>query len=575
MPLTRHLVACGLLLVLLAPVTRAQGITADTPLRPVTRTFAITNARVVQAPGRILDRATIVVRDGVIEAVGAEVRAPHDAEIIEGDSLTVYAGFIDALSHVGVAEPEDEPEEIPDPGNPTNDRAGIRPQRDVRTLLVPSQDAIKSLRNLGFTVAHVVPMGRMLPGQGAAILLRDPQRFEDAGGVALAGPLSLYAQFEQSEDVYPGTPMGILAKLRDLFIEADGRRGSMRRYAENPEGRTRPAYDPVFVALQATLDGELPMYFRVKDSNEASRALNITEELDIPIVLAGLPWSTPLTGRLTERDISAIAPLALPDTVATDTTALALSVAPPSTGDSVSILHRRARSYRDLENERASLRAQQVSAVGRYEANPATLAAADIPFAFSTLDAKPADIRANLRRMIAAGLSEDAALAALTTAPAELLNLPMLGTVEEGMMANLVIVNGDYFEEETKVTFVFVEGIKYEIKEDEKLDGADPDAVVDAIGTWSSTVTTPDGEVVGTFTISGSGTDLSGTVRTDTAIDLDEVTLEGNVLSFTFSQPGTGVVRVTGTIDGNRFVGTATIGSLGSFPMTATRPGRS
>ncbi|MCH7976248.1 MAG: amidohydrolase family protein [Bacteroidetes bacterium] len=570
MLLTRRLIAL-LLFLLLAPLLHAQGIAADTPLRPVTRTFAITNARVVQAPGQVLERATIVVRDGVIEAVGANVLAPNDAEIIEGDSLTVYAGFIDAFSHVGVSEVEEDEDDIADPGNPTNDRAGIMPQRDVRTMLDPSAGSIKDLRNIGFTVAHVVPEGRMLPGQGVAILLREPQRFEDAQGVVLTGPLSLYAQFERSEGVYPGTPMGILAKMRDLFIEARRRRTSTNRYSSDPEGRTRPAYDPVLVALQEILDANLPMYFRVENTNEAFRALNITEELGLPMVLVGLPWSTPLTNHLADRGIPSIVPLALPDTVAADTTALAIPVAIPAPGASVSIQQRRARSHRDLENERAALRAQRAASVGRYESNAATLQDAEIPFAFSTYEVKTGDIRANLRRMIAAGLSTDDALAALTTSPAELLGLGMLGTVEEGMMANLVLTDGDYFEEDTEVLLVFVEGVKYEIEEEEELEGADPDAVVDPAGTWAFSVATPDGEVEGTFTITGSETSLTGTIRTDETRDLKSVTLEGNVLSFTFTQPEMGSVRVSGVIDGDSFSGTASVGSMGSFSMTATR----
>lgn len=560
------------LLIVVSNAAAAQGITDNTPLRPVTRTFAITNARVVQSPGEVIERATVIVRNGVIESVGNDT-PPYDAEVIEGDSLTVYAGFIDAFSHVGVQEIDEDDSDIDDPGNPSNSRAGILPERDVRTILDPDDSDIESLRNLGFTVAHVAPDGNMLPGRGVAILLREPQRFEDPLGVVLTGPLSLYAQFERSDGVYPGTPMGILAKMRDLFTEASRRKMAVQRYFENPAGRSRPAYDPALNALSQTLDGDLPMYFRVEGTNEAFRALHVTEELEIPIVLVGLPWSTPVTGILSARGISAIAPLALPDTVAADTSAMAVAAPAPTAGASVFMQSHRARSHHDLDMERAALRAQQEAAVGRYEANAATLQAESIPFAFSTHGADAGNIRKNLRRMVAVGLSSDDALAALTTTPAELFHLPMLGTVEEGKMANLVVTDGDYFAEETSVRFVFVEGIKYETEKDEPPEGADPDAEVSATGTWSFTVSTPGGEEEGTFTITGSGSDLSGTIQTDDSIELDSVTLEGNVLSFSFNQPGMGTISVTGVITGNEFSGAASVGSMGSFSMTATRPG--
>ena len=99
----------------------------------------------------------------------------------------------------------------------------------------------------------------------------------------------------------------------------------------------------------------------------------------------------------------------------------------------------------------------------------------------------------------------------------------------------------------------------------------DPDAVVDPAGTWAFSVATPDGEEEGTFTISGSASSLTGTIRTNETRDLQSVTLEGNVLTFTFTQPEMGSVRVSGVIDGDSFSGTASVGSLGSFSITATR----
>ena len=83
MPVRVCLAALAALL-FLGPV-RAQGVGAETPLRPVTGAAAITNARVVVAPGRVLERATVVIRDGRIVAVGPDVAVPFDADVVEGD----------------------------------------------------------------------------------------------------------------------------------------------------------------------------------------------------------------------------------------------------------------------------------------------------------------------------------------------------------------------------------------------------------------------------------------------------------------------------------------------------------
>src|SRR5258705_3105771 len=65
---------------------------AETP-----RVHAIVGARIVTAPGQVIEHGTIVIRDGVIVAVGASVAVPADARVWKGDSLTVYPGLIDAL----------------------------------------------------------------------------------------------------------------------------------------------------------------------------------------------------------------------------------------------------------------------------------------------------------------------------------------------------------------------------------------------------------------------------------------------------------------------------------------------
>src|SRR5678815_1755393 len=77
-----------------------------------TDTYAITNARVVTVSGPTIDRGTVVIRNGLIAAVGANVNAPPDARIIDGAGLTVYPGLID--SYTNLALPEAPPS--PSPG---------------------------------------------------------------------------------------------------------------------------------------------------------------------------------------------------------------------------------------------------------------------------------------------------------------------------------------------------------------------------------------------------------------------------------------------------------------------------
>ncbi|HWS54367.1 MAG TPA: hypothetical protein VN228_09580, partial [Pyrinomonadaceae bacterium] len=64
--------------------------------------YAITGARVVTLAGPTIERGTVVVRDGLIAAVGANVAAPPDARVIDGAGLTVYPGLIDASTSLGI-----------------------------------------------------------------------------------------------------------------------------------------------------------------------------------------------------------------------------------------------------------------------------------------------------------------------------------------------------------------------------------------------------------------------------------------------------------------------------------------
>src|SRR6266536_5848057 len=64
---------------------------------------AIHNAKIVTVSGSVINKGTVVVRDGLIEAVGENVAVPSDAMLVEGEGLTVYPGLIDALSTWGQA----------------------------------------------------------------------------------------------------------------------------------------------------------------------------------------------------------------------------------------------------------------------------------------------------------------------------------------------------------------------------------------------------------------------------------------------------------------------------------------
>lgn len=458
------------LLVPIWPLQAQQSSRQADQVPTVTRAYAVENARIVTAPGQVIERGTVVLRNGLIEAVGRDVRAPYDAEIIAGDSLVVYAGFIDGLSHAGIPEPADQgdDQEVAEPGNPSSQRAGILPQRKASNMIDASDDSIVALRNAGFSVAHVVPHGRSLPGSGAIISLGGPDQHRSV----LDADASLFMQFEGARGVYPSTDMAVMARIRQLYREAERRRDVERLYAENPTGMERPHYDEVYHSFYSVMDEEKPVVFYTAGTSGAlqvHRALELQDLLGFPMILAGLNQSFEVIDVLRQENQPVILTLGFPELKkeegdSTRAPSDSLKAVTPDAPDSHFISDHRTFTFADIESERENLRARQTQQQERYYRSAAELETAGFRFALSTKDVKGEDILKNLRRMVEHGLSEEAALAALTTNPASIFGLERrLGTIEAGKIGNLVITSGALFDESAEIRHVFVDGLRHDV----------------------------------------------------------------------------------------------------------------
>ncbi|WP_072715235.1 amidohydrolase family protein [Rhodothermus profundi] len=540
----------------------------------VTRTYAITNARIVVAPGREIPQGTVVLRNGLIEAVGQDVSVPTDAWILPGDSLVVYAGFIDGLSHVGIPAPrreenrtESQRRRVENPGNPPPEQAGLTPYRDVRTLLKANDPSIEKLRRVGFTMAHVVPRGRMLPGQGALILLRG----QTPTDMVYQGEVSLFAQLEPAQGVYPATDMAVLARFRQLYREAARRRQHATLYASNPRGLEPPPYDPVHAAFFPVLEKRQPVFFYTQDALDIHRVLALHQQLNFPLKLAGLSGSFDVLEKLKDANIPLFLTLDLPE-APKDTSKATRTLS----DDSLAARHNtylHVSSYQDVSAEIENLKARQAKERIKYYATAARLHAAGLRFGFSTRDVKPDKILRNLRTMIKYGLPEEAALAALTIDAARLLGIDQAtGTIETGKLANLVVTTGPLFEEKTRIRYVFVAGELFEIKEPERRPRAQPEAdtPVRADGTWSCTVDSPEGSVDATLRVAGqSGTLSSSAVPQEHP--LENLTLDGNQLSFSVTTNAYGRIEARLTLSGDAAEGTLDVPGIGVLPIRCTR----
>lgn len=522
-------------------------------LKPVSNSYIIKNATVVQAPGRTIQGAHVLIRDGLITAVGENLTIPVDAQVVEGDSLVVYAGFIDGLSHAGLEEPKrQERPNVDDPGNPPNEIAGITPYKDVRELLKSSDKSVSSLRGIGFTMSHTVPYGNMLPGKGAIILLGDSKE----GALVFRENASLFSQFEGARGVYPNTLIGVMAKYRELYTQAKYALNDAARYTSEGTGMQRPANDRVLEAFYPVIRGTMPVAFHTESVKDVHRAISLQNDLGFNLILAGVKQSWDVAENVKDKGLPLFLSLDLPEWK-------------DEPKDST-LTGSEAEEYEALYGRKQDI-------LKKYYSQPAMLSGQSIAFGFTTDGMKTGDFHKNLLKMKQQGATEDVLLAGLTTSPANLLGLSKwVGTVDAGKMANLVVTDKNFFEEDANIRYVFVEGKKYEMKSKPKKSDKGSDEITPD-GKWTFSAEPGGAPATGTLVFEQENGEYTGVMNYDqggTSYDLSDVTFDDGTLKFeVIIVDGGQQFNLSGTLEfsNNSFSGTVSSPQIGSFPMTGEK----
>lgn len=544
----------------------AFGQGKDDRIRPVTYTVALKNVFIVQSPGADPVFGNIVIKNGLISAVGENAKLPINAKVLEGDSLYVYAGFIDGLSHAGVPKPKGSNnsrsnKKPNDTGNPTNERAGIQPDLTLAKVLKPDDSSVESLRKLGFTMTHSVPYGRMLPGQGAVILLKG----ETVDEMIYREDAAIFAQLVSASGVYPGTLIGVMSKFRELYKQAEQMKAYEQMYETSPEGMERPVTYPAHRALYAATEGTQPIFFMAEDMLSIHRIMTLQKDLGFNLVLAGVKEGWQVADLIKEKQIPIFLSLDLPKEIETkkEETKPAEATAMTTKGGA-------------LESEKEKLEMRRNEELKKRQQQAATMKTAGISFGFATIGAKANDIRKHLNTMIKNGLSESDALAALTTQPAKFLGLEnVAGTIETGKLGNLVVSDKPYFAEKSNVRYVLVEGNVFEYEVKKKKKGSK--ATVDPSGTWTYSFEAAGNTMSGTMTIKKDGDSYSGKMTspmTGQEGEMESFSINGNEIAFSVSVNAQGqsiTVDYEMTVDGDAMDGKVTAGQYGTFDVSAQR----
>jgi imidazolonepropionase-like amidohydrolase len=403
--------------------------------------YAITGARLVTAVGAPIDAGTIIVRNGLIEAVGVAVAAPADALIIDGKGLTVYPGLIDMGTAAGLSIPANDPPrdaktllEI----ERIRRQTLLRPQLEAATCLRTDAPDLRRLAGAGITTVLATPAGEMIKGRSSLINIVAPEDAPQIGNVAderrglyvVRTPVALHVSFPMREGggTYPASLMGAIAFVRQAFLDGGHYQLETARSERLKKG-ARPAFDASLDALQPALSGKMPVAFQVGTALEIRRALALAKEFKLDPIIAGAIGADQAVQDLKAQKARVLYSVNYP--VRPRTLA-------PDADESIQTLRERANAPKV----------------------PAALEKAGILFAFESAGLNdPKDFVRNVAKAVKAGLSADAAVKALTIGAATIAGAAdRLGSLEKGKIANLLVTDGDLFDEKTKVRHVFVDG---------------------------------------------------------------------------------------------------------------------
>lgn len=544
------------------------GKSQEGDLKPVTSKYAIKNATIVQAPGKTIPNGTILIENGIIKAVGSSVSIPANTWVVDADSMFVYAGFISGLSNIGVKKPEDSNEsgDRKLTGTPTDKRAGITPGNSAREMLNVSDKTVADFRKLGFTASHSVPHIGMLPGTGAVVLLGG----ESAEDMIVSDDITMYSQLSGAGGVYPNTVIGVMAKYRDLYRKASQARDYQSKYSGSPNGMERPVSNATLESLYPVVAKQMTVAFKAEGVKDIMRVIALQRDLGFKLMLGEVKQGWDAIPAIKSTGAPVFLSLDLPEWKEEE----------KKDEDENEEREEVKKEPTEVELEEKALKDRQNMMIKNYYTQAGMFSSNGVKFGFSTMEVKSKDFRTNLLKVIENGLPEDKALAALTTVPASILGVSsMMGTIETGKMANLIVTDTAYFSKDANIRYVFVDGMKYDYevkKKKKKKKSNDDDEGVDASGVWNYTTETPQGNGSGVITLKGTPGDYSGTITVSfngSTNEIEDVVVDGTNVSFSFKlNMGEEItVDISMDIEGDSFEGTLSVAAFGSFPMEGSK----
>ena len=387
-------------------------------------TFIIRNARVFTVSGPVIENGMVLIRDGVIAAVGANVTVPQGAREIDARGLNVYPGMIDAGTTLGLTEVSGGAAGTVDATELGNFNPSIRAVDAVN----PHSAQVGVTRIVGVTNVVSMPRGGIISGQSAFINLLGYTAKDMAVTPSAALVVNLPGgggggrggRGGRGGGEGAGGAAAVAQQLEDLkgvFRDAEAYAKAFDAYAKD-KTLPRPVHNVRLEAMIPVVRGRTPVVFSANSAADITRAVNFAEEMKVKPVIMGGAEAWKVAPMLREKNIPVI---------------LTNTLSQPGDDDPY-----------DMSFEAA-----------------AKLQKAGVRFSISTGGSGTSvrDLPWQAGMASAFGLPKDEALKAVTLYPAQSMGVQdKLGSIEVGKMANIVVTDGDILEAKSKTRYLFIDG---------------------------------------------------------------------------------------------------------------------
>lgn len=502
--------------------------------------YAFTHATIVKDTATLLKDATMIIRDGKIIGVGAGLKIPAGAVEVDCKGKYIYPSFIDIYADYGNSVPQrtggggfgsgQQPQLGTATKGPYGWNQALKSDADAYRVFTVDEPKAKILRDLGFgsVLSHI--KDGIARGTGTVVSLAN----EKENLAILKEKASAHYSFVKgtSTQSYPSSMMGMIALLRQTYLDAQWY-------------KTKPVKEGLNLTLQSWNENQgLPQIFEANDKWNDLRADRIGDEFGVQYIIKGGGNEYQRMKEMKATNASFILSLNYPQ---------AQDVEDPNDARFVSL--------NDLKHWELA------------PTNPGAFEKAGIPFCLTTADLR--DVKTfltNLRTAFNYGLSENAALIALTKTPATLLGIyDQVGSLDVGKWANFLITSGPVFNERTTIWQNWIQGIKYNVKDD---------SWNSAKGNYKLVLTTSGGTV--NYQLDFRNATTASIIGKDTVTS--KFYYDGREVKINFAPERKGDYRLSGMVGtgswygygvdtaGNRFTWTATYDKAGGSKPDSAKP---